>query len=241
MKVSELYESSPLRGQDVFIVGTGPSMDVFPLEFLYDKKCILLNDAQRNFRGLGPVAFSNHLTFLEGCDLPIQVVKARHKYTDGPERTDNHCPWDHPRYHCFSYRQPPWDDISHNDERTLWREPDFYWSPKKGSVSAFAVQFALHCGVRSICLVGCDCNALDGQHYTATKEKTSARHVYQQYAAGLMRLRIEAHKRGVPLLSLNPFFGLGWHAEQFHELQNDRRQRFWNGLGTEHAAGDRPP
>lgn len=229
MKISELYESGPLTGQDVFIIGTGPSMGVFPQSLLTGKTCILLNDAQKHFPALGPVAFANNLEFLDGCKLPYQCVKGRLKYpskrsrSDDPTTDDNHCPWDDPARYVFSYRQPPWDKVSHHDESTLWQEPCHYWAPKGGSVSAFAVQFCLWSRCKSITVVGCDSAEVGGQEYVAGKKMNHMRRRYPQYAYGLTRLCREAHMRGVPMVSLTPFFGLGYHNQQFVEMNLWRR------------------
>lgn len=221
MRISDLYAPhGPFVGADLWIVGTGPSMSVFPLDYLRDKTCLLLNDAQRWFPGLGPIAMANSLKFLKLCALPYQLVKGRLKFEPGAaERTDNHCPWDSPRYYVYSYREPPWDTVSHHDEATLFQEPDFYWSPKQGSISAFAMQFAIWAGVRSIHLVGCDCCALNGQDYASQKPKRpGVRHVYPQYAVGILRMMQECRKRGIPVVQVNPFAGIGDEAQQLSTI-----------------------
>lgn len=226
MKVSDLYVDGPLTDRDVHIVGTGPSMSVFPVELLMGNTCVLLNDAQKYFPKLGPVAFSNNLKFLTDCTLPYQVVKARLKFenplsaSNNPEEDDNHVRWEDPRYYCFSYREPPWDKVSHHDETTLWKEECYYWAPHGGSVAHFAVQFAMWCGARSITLVGCDCAEIGPLKYVKSKKQSKlSRHNYIAYQYGLLRLSRDAHRRGVPMVSLTPFFGLGWHIEQFEEMR----------------------
>lgn len=221
MKVSELY--GRFAGQDCWIVGTGPSLNVFPLDLLKDKTCILLNDAQAHLSGSGPIAFANNVKQLRGCNLPYQIVKGRLRFDPHPERTDNHVRWDDPKYHVFSYREPPWDAVSHHDEKQIFAEPDFYWAPNKGSVSAFAVQFAMLAGFRTIYLVGCDCNPLGGVEYVDGKIGATMRRKYAAYQYGLLRLHREAIRRGVSMVSVQPFFGLGWHEHQYQEMQADGR------------------
>jgi len=243
MKVSELYApQGPFVGADVYIIGTGPSMSVFPIATLEDKTCFLLNDACRQFTTLKPVAFSNNLSFLKFCTLPYQIVKGRLRFDPHPERDDNHCPWDDPARYVFSYREPTiitgkgeristGDKLSHFDERTLWRDPNFYWNVRGGSVAIFAIQFALYAGVRSITLAGCDCTSVHGNHYVKTKTRNAHYHDYPQYAAGLMRMWKECQVRGVPLMSLTPFLGLGYHDKQFSEMMQwlDERKEVANG------------
>lgn len=217
MRVSELY--GRWQGKECWIVGTGPSLDVFPVDLLRDKTCILLNDAQSHLRGVGPIAFANNVKQLKGCRLPYQIVKGRLRLDPHPERTDNHVAWDDPKYYVFSYREPPWDKVSHHDEAQLFKEADFYWAPSKGSVSAFAVQFALLAGFRTIYLVGCDCNTLSGAEYVDGKTGATMRRNYEAYQYGLLRLHREAIRRGVHMVSVQPFFGLGWHEQQFAAMK----------------------
>ena len=65
MMISGLYAPfGPFVGQDLYVIGLGPSMRHYPAKVLEGRTCILLNDAHRVFPTLGPVAFSNHDSFL---------------------------------------------------------------------------------------------------------------------------------------------------------------------------------
>lgn len=223
MRIRELYGKPEWKGKPVYIVGTGPSMEVFPIKYLEDKYCILLNDAsQRFFPTLRPIAFSNNKKFIENSPCPIRIVKGRLRFDPNPEKDDNHVPWDHPDLYVFSYREPPWDQVSHHDPRILWAEPEHYWNCKGGSVAIFAVQFALLAGFSEIHLVGCDC----GEHvcpkpYLEDKaDKKTIYRRYEQYAAGLIRLTQEAATRfNVPVISVTPYPGYGREVSQHLELK----------------------
>lgn len=244
MKVSDLYPDKsvsgrpnmfdcPLYRQDAYIVGTGPSLRVFPLDYLRGRCCILLNRAAQVLGpGFGPVAFSNHRSFLEGVQCPVQIVKGRLKWQADPPPTapDNHVPFTDRKYYVFSYRSPPWDLTSHFDRAQLWAEPDYYWNVKKGSVAIFAVQFAALAGARSITLVGCDCaefvdvgtdtvgthRVLPYAAQAAGDHTGRVAHNYAQYAAGLEILVQECRDRfGIPVLHCSPFPGFGREQEQF--------------------------
>lgn len=253
MRVSELYEG-PVRGQDVCIIGLGPSLRVFPKNFFDHKFCILLKDAWKLLPNAGPVAFSNNVVYLDEDSpnpLPYQIVKCRHKGAQNPERTDNHVPWDSPRFYCFSYREQPWDLVSHHDEKTLWQEPDFYWNYPGGNVAIFAIQFAVLAGARSISLVGCDCGELLNMEYVSpeiseNREKGKAlfdkrngrragtrkvtkpkrdRHDYVGYLNGMQIIRKRALRDyGVPVVSVVPFMGLFEYEEQFRLMLKEERK-----------------
>jgi hypothetical protein len=238
LRISSLYADSVVRGQDCYVVGLGPSMSVFPRQMLVGRTCVLLNDAQRHFPELGPIAFSNHRDFVDpiGPEIKICCVKGRLKSDPNPERDDNHVPWDDPVYHVFSYRTFPYDEVDIMDEKTLWREPDYYW---RGPVAVFACQFLLLAGARSITLVGCDCGPIAGEDYCkrdvevvrrAAAKTTDIRewnlplrHNYQDYAYGLIRLKQDAELRfKVPIVSMTPFIGFGDPAAQLKAIRRWR-------------------
>lgn len=201
-------------------------MDCFPLDHLEGKTCILLNSAHACFPSLGPISFSNNLKFLKDCQHRIQIVKGRSvppkdKKKHGHYATDNHCQWDDPARYVFSYRcNYQGDKWSHFDEKALWREPDYYWNVAGGSVAIFAVQFAVLAGAASITLVGCDCCSLGGADYAAEHDQRIGwRHDYRAYATGLEKLWEECRLKGIPLLNLTPFPGLGFHLEQYERFK----------------------
>lgn len=208
-------------------------MAVFPLAFLEGKFCLLLNDAQKHFPSLGPIAIGNHRSFLEprGPHITTTIVKGRLKSDPFFHKTDNHVPWDHPTHYVFSYRDRPHDDIHSCDARALWREPDFYWA---GPIAVYACQLLLYCRAASITLVGCDCMPLGGEDYfsksvemdrRSTSKGTnviSVNHNYASYARNLLVMRHEAAQRGVPILTLSPFMGLVDPAGQLSSIRSGK-------------------
>lgn len=221
MRVSDLYNKPPFADASVYIIGTGPSVSVFPIVYLKDKFCILLNDACQSFSQIGPVAFSNNRNFLSGCNLPYQIVKARLKFDPHMERDDNHVRWNDPRYYCFSYRDRDYDEWDHFDERALWNEPDHFWNTPGGNACIFCIQFCLSAGVKEIHLVGCDCCHINKEDYHEGKQQRRRRkHDYDAYAKGTLRMIREARERfGVPIVQVTPFAGLGREKEQYKEMK----------------------
>lgn len=226
MKASDLHAPhGPFVGQEIYIVGSGPSMNVFDRSILKGKVCFLLNDAQRYFPELGPLAFSNSMQFLDGCRLPFQVVKGRLKVEPDAEHDDNHCRWDSPDYYVFSYREPPWDTVSHHDMSRLWSEANHYCAVQGGSVSHFALQFAVLCGASRIVLVGCDCTPLEHHDYVSGKKVRDRRRDYDAYARGLEIISRSIWENfGVSVYTLSPFLGLMRESAQYGRIREWKRQ-----------------
>lgn len=227
MRISDLYSTDLMRGQDVFVIGTGPSLGLYPPEFFNGRFAILLNDCCRYLPDAGPIAFTNNRKFLKWGSQLYKIVKGRLRFDPHPERHDNHVPWGSPDYYVFSYRDDRKkyggrDDCSHFDWSRLWLEPDFYINEPGGSVSIFAAQFAAQCGARSIQLVGCDCCEFGDLKYVASKKPRpeQVHHDYDAYSRGMLRLKYETWKRfGIPIVSVQPFVGLGRHEEQFSQIK----------------------
>lgn len=226
MKVSDLY-NGPLQGRHVYIVGSGPSLACWRAEEFARDTCIMLNTAQR-YQPWGPVAFSNHKRFLDGCKLPYQVVKgrlvdSRRKRVKDRIATDNHCRWDDPKFYVYSYRCPyQGDQWDHFDDCALWREPDFYWNVKGGSVSIFALQFAALAGASAITMIGTDCSDLIRKYHPQMDKDRGAKqvkHNYDAYARGALRMKKEIWQRfGVRVGFETPWVGYGSERQRYQEV-----------------------
>jgi hypothetical protein len=231
MRLSELCEKRPLDGLDVYIVGLGPSMAFFPLEILENKFCVLLNDAQKYFPTLGPIAYANAKRFLDPLSPRIRhsIVKGRFKSDPNFERLDNHIPWDHPKFWVFSYvtEQDRIGIPSHREKETLWRDPNFVYICDGGTVAMTAIQFCCLAGAKTIFMVGCDCRPIYKEHYfssnldlersTHTRNpKGGVLHHYSGYLEGILVMKMEAWRRfRIPVLNLTPFIGTSNFDEQF--------------------------
>jgi hypothetical protein len=90
------------------------------------------------------------------------------------------------------------------------------------SISQPAVNLAAHMGARNIVLVGCDNAALFGNHHAREQHTAwlgaSPEQRYHDYYTGLAEARTMLRRRGVNLVSLNPFLTLGPHEDEFVEL-----------------------
>lgn len=226
--VSELYNIHP--GEDIYIIGTGPSLRVFPLSFLEGKITIGLNNAYK----LVPVRYSITVhpdlyvpEFLEG-EAPHPEMSWIAKY---PKIKDllsfEQFRYAAERFYFFESdgqpnTQPPQQPS--NSGRILdWvRAPVdnklYLWS----SISQTAANLAANMGARNVVLVGCDLGALSGDHHAHEKPTRwkGARPAerYRQYYEGLAEVRAALRERGVNLVSLSPLLGFLNAEEDFRRL-----------------------
>jgi len=236
-RVDELYGRH--RGADVYVVGTGASMRVFPRDFLAGKVTIGLNQAWK----LVPTTYAitmrpelNVPEFLAGeTPRPDLVWITKHdKLTDDAQRRlvaeqeqrffffrneDRRRPAPPPPPAAADGGVEPsqagrvldWVDAPTDDFLYLWT-----------SISQSAVLLAANMGARNVILVGCDNCALEGNHHahqqhTFWKGADPDRR-YHQYWEGLAEMRPRLRARGVTLMTLTPFLGLGQVGEDFQRL-----------------------
>ena len=226
--ISELYNRYP--GGDIYVVGTGTSMRVFPSVFFEGKIVIGLNMAWK----LLPVQYC--VTIHPDLNIPefIQGEKAhpeihwvtkyqksrkllsaaqleyaeKHFYffeVDGKENTQ---PLDQP---ADTGRMLEWVKAPVQDKLYQW-----------SSISQTGVNLAANMGAKNIILVGCDNCSLVRNHH-AHQQHTRWKGVepqvrYRQYYEGLAELRATLRERGVNLMSLTPFLGLDSPEGDFQRL-----------------------
>lgn len=229
--VSDLYGAHP--GSDIYVVGTGASLRVFPPSFLEGRITIGLNMAWKMLPVQYGITVHPDLNIPEfipgeaprpeitwvvkrekfgGMD-PEQVRYADEHYyyfrTDAPERVNAEVP-----------RTPGKDEVSRVVE---WvRRPTenylYVWS----SISQPAANLAANMGAKNVILVGCDNAALLGNHHAHDQHTrwlgTEPDQRYRDYYDGLAEVRGALRERGVNLVSLNPFLTLGPHDHDFTRL-----------------------
>lgn len=228
--VTELYGRHP--DSDIYVVGTGPSMRVFPTEFLAGRITIGLNMAWK----LAPLQYGitihpelNIPEFMgEGEARPgITWVTKHDKLGSLPP---GHLAHAEKNFYFFRIDGQP--NTSTNGQTNSGRIPEWLLEPTgdflylMSSISQPAVNLAAHMGARNIILVGCDNAALFGNHHAHEQHTAwlgaTPDHRYHDYYTGLAEARRMLRRRGVNLVSLNPFLTLGPHEEDFvglcHEL-----------------------
>lgn len=225
--VTELYDKH--TGADIYVVGTGTSMRVFPIEFLENKITIGLNRAWELVPVTYCISMVPHLNFPEFAGKPASLatrwITKQDKYES--HATLEQCEMARRQYFFFrtagrlSYTLL--DDPSEAGRVLEWvRKPTedflYLWT----SISQSAVNLAANMGAKNIILVGCDNSSLADNHHAHVQHtlwKGEDPHVrYMQYYEGLAEIRAVLRTRSVNLVSLNAFLKLDAPAMDFERL-----------------------
>ena len=229
--VEELYGLYP--GSDIYIIGTGTSMRVFPVDFFKDKITIGLNMAWKLFSVKFAITTRPELNvpeFMEGemANPELIWITKHQKFTSDDQRkfaqANAH------RFYYFNSNGPDrtapypgrvvdWVRHATNDKLYVYN-----------SMSQTATNLAANMGAKNIILVGCDNCSLLGNHHAHQQHVLWHGHVsgderYQQYYEGLAEVRSTLRERGVNVLNMTPFLGLLNQEQDFRllcgELQRD--------------------
>lgn len=229
--VTELYGAHP--GSDIYVVGTGASLRVFPVSFLADRITIGLNMAW----AVVPVRYGitvhpdlNIPDFIPG-ETPRPEITWIVKRTKMEGMDPAHIAYAEANLYGFRTGRRPGDPVpppgrpgTDPGARVLEyvrRPTDDYlyvWS----SISQPAVNLAANMGARNVILVGCDNAALLGNHHSHAQHTrwlgAAPDERYRDYYDGLAEMRTVLRERGVNLVSLNPFLSIGPHEHDFAQL-----------------------
>lgn len=217
-------------GQEIYIVGSGPTSNVFPMDFLENKICIGLNDSYKIHPAISPITLMHHQTY---CREGNKLTDPLHKNFDGikypiVKGTGKHraeeVDWDNPYYYFF--------DWNHNIDRIyeLTKNTDhLYYTPEGCSLHA-ALQLAWIMGAKTIYTIGCDSTTLGGKHY-AQYDKNKFRddeelkrglvRNYDSYIKGTLIVQDFLRRKGVQLLNLSPITGYHMIDYQYEVLKGN--------------------
>ena len=225
--VSELYGRH--AGEDIYVVGSGTSVRVFPASFLKGKVTIALNMAWKNLPARYGITIHPDLNIPEFIgeqphpDITWIVPREKSRALLTPEQfayADEH-------FFTFDYRgqpntQPSNQPGDHGRVLDWVRRPTgdslYVWS----SIAQTGANLAANLGAKNIILVGCDNAALIGNHH-AHRQHTrwkgvAPEHRYRQYYEGMAEVREALRERGVNLVSLQPFLGIADFDDDFRRL-----------------------
>lgn len=213
MRISRLWDKH--KGDDIFILGTGPSSRCIDKKFFQGRIVIGLNQAYRLFDCTYSITVHPEL-FLEWRR------GNKHQKTQWLVKRKNPLPnldFDDPFIYVFETNagDNP-NDFQYLNTRT---EDKLY---QGRGVQLTAMCLAAHMGARSITLAGCDMCRLGSDHHGVHQHVRfnglSEREVYAEYRRFTAKTRkIIREKYGIPFFTLSPFIGVGHPEEDYNRLQ----------------------
>ncbi len=224
-KVNELYNGLFSNNKDIYIIGTGPSLRVFPLSFLDDKFSIGLNNSHQYLKSNMYITIHPDLHYPFGCDDDSIWISKYEKC----KKVLNDQQFNEIKNRFYFYTNNGKPNTAPKDEPTNegrvldWLdEPTedklYQWS----SISQTAINLAVNLGAKNIFLIGCDGGPIlnndhiDNQH---TRWKgVSPEHRYRQYRKGIAEIRNRLSPKGINVLSLSPFVSLTNINEDFEDI-----------------------
>jgi hypothetical protein len=230
--VAELYGKHP--GSDIYVVGTGASLRVFPIDFFAGRIVIGLNMAWK----LVPVTYGitihpdlNIPEFMPGEPPHPEITWITGHRKAKALLTASQFQHAEVNFYFFEYQGKPNtqspEQPSDSGRNLDWvRNPTGDWMYVWSSISQTGANLAANLGARNVILVGCDNMALSGNHH-AHAQHTRWKGVlpderYRQYYEGLAEVREALRGRGVNVLSLTPFLSLDSPAADFERLCRER-------------------
>lgn len=227
-QISALYDRHP--GADIYIVGTGTSLRVFPLDVLAGKITIGLNQAWK------VVNTTYAITMMPRLNIPefIKGETPRPKITwiTKPSKLREQCTAEEIEFaneNFYGFENNGQQSLTGLDEPSeAGRVLDWVRHPHPGklylwtSISQTAMNLAANMGARNIFLVGCDNAALGENHHAHDQhtmwkgEDPNVR--YMQYYEGVAEVRAALRERGVNVVSLTPFAKLDGADMDFNRL-----------------------
>ncbi len=226
--VSELYNRYP--DSDIYVVGTGPSLRVFPTAFLANKITIGLNMAWKTLPVRYGITIHPNLAVPEFmADEPAHpeiVWITKHQKTAAVVDPEQLRYAEENFYFFENYgrpnRQPPGEPSDTGRILSWVRKPTenrlYMWS----SISQAGVNLAANMGAKNIVLVGCDNCALGENHHAHQQNAqwvgADPNYRYHQYYEGLSEIRTVLRERNINLVNMNPFMSLADPNEDFIHL-----------------------
>lgn len=230
-KIQDLYGSHP--GSDIYIVGTGTSLRVLPLDFLKNKITIGLNQSWK------VVDTTYAITMMPKLNIP-QFIEGEPKHSGitwitKPSKVSGQCSAEEialAEESFYGFENDGKASLTGLDEPSeTGRVLDWVLKPHPEklylwtSISQSAMNLAANMGARNIILVGCDNGALGGNHHAHDQhtmwkgESPDAR--YMQYYEGVAEVRAALRKRGVNVVNMNPFLKIDAPEMDFERLARE--------------------
>jgi hypothetical protein len=217
-------------GHEIYIVGSGPTTNVFPADFFKDKICLSLNDSFKIHNTIAPVALMHHVTYSRAGNTeaaPFHENFLNIKYpvvkSSGRDRVDT-VDWDHPVFYFYDWSH----NISHIYETTKSTDT-LYYTPD-GSALHAALQLSWIMGAGTIYTVGCDSTTLGGKHYANYDKnkfrddeilKRGVQRDYDSYTKGSLIVIDFLRRKGINVFNLSPIIGYNLVDYQYDVLRGE--------------------
>jgi hypothetical protein len=206
-KLDELYKRHV--GQDIYIVGTGPTLRLFPLDFLKDKITIGLNQAYHHLHPTYALTIHPYL-------IPIQRAQWRSKWLTKIKQSDpswdNHTSQQNDKFFYIFKNSIPtnWDWLN----PSLRPENSLYVGC---GIHTGAMHLACLMGAKTIFLIGCDFGSIGNQHHAHNQHIEPHQHsindVYREYFFYAVKTReVLQQYYKVTILNLSSTLGIPHHA-----------------------------
>jgi len=222
MQVSLLWDKH--KGEEIYIVGTGPSMRVFPVEILKGKTTIGLNQSWKY------CSMSYSVTMHPELIVDYERDKSRKNTTQWivkGQKPPLRVTFEDPRYYVFEGEKPvPTHGFNLKYVRERIRSVLYIGR----GIQQTAMNIAAHMGARVIYLVGVDMCSLDGSHHGHDQSiqfhGLKPDDVYKEYRTFTAHVReVIRDELKIPVVSLTPFIGVGNPEEDFSRLKKEFRMK----------------
>lgn len=207
MRIDHLYRKH--AGEDIYVVGTGPSMRCFPREFFRDRVTIGLNQAYRYFQPTYSLTVHPELV----QEYVKESVKPATQWIIKKKPPMLHLELDDPDYYVF---------LTSEEWPTIQRRPADTLFLGRG-VQCTAMDLAARMGARTIILVGCDHCALGSDHHGHHQHVRfyglSSAIIYKEYRKFTAKVRKMIRETfDIHTLTLSPFVGLDSPTEDYQRI-----------------------
>ena len=208
MKVSDLYNR--FKNETVYIIGTGPSLRLFPVKFLSSNLTIGLNQAYKYLPCTWNITIHPELInddWVERGD--IWITKKKHPM---PPEPHEEIYWFENNKDIFdySYLYPGKVDVLYVGH----------------GIQTGALSLAAKMGFKNIFMVGCDMCSLGREHHFHPQNiqfhGLSPQEVYNEYYANTAMVRFKIKEKfKVNIFTLSPFLGLGHENRDYRRLKKE--------------------
>lgn len=217
MRIEKLYDTT--KGETVFIAGTGPSMRVFPKDFLRDKFVIGLNQFWRYLVPNYTLTIHPELYLEWEVERKANPAIPKHLWVIKKKPPMAQLETSDPNHYVFHTGKL-------GDLNVVKTQPADTLYLGEG-IQCTAIDLAVRMGAKNIVLVGCDMASLGGdfhghdQHVRWLGQTPDKQYgLYREHTA-----RIRSYvwdKFGVGVMTLSPFVGVANPGEDYERMRKER-------------------